>query len=126
MAVLIKTNSQEKPELMTIKKHENDITYASINVNIVELTDNTYEWDCLKLPEFALNNIHKADEKTKYSVLVSHIIKAYYNDNQMTAIMNNYLFDKENESYKNDFNNMQKVRTLAKNTAKEIIKQELI
>ena len=130
MAVLIKKNGQEKPDLMTITKNENDnnvnITYASINVNIIELTDGTFEWDCLELPGFALNNIHKADNNTKYSVLVAHIIKAYYNDNQMTAIMNNYLLEPEDESYKNEFNKMQKIRKLAKDTAKTIMTEKLI
>ena len=130
MAVLIKKNGQEKPGLMTIKKFENDnnvdIAYTSINVNITELSDGTYKWDCLELPSFALNNIHKADNDTKYSVLVAHIIKAYYNDNQMTAIINNYLLEPEDESYKTEFNKMQKIRKLAKDTAKIIMTEKLI
>lgn len=129
MAKLIKKNGQEKPELMTVRKYGTadniDIIYASINVNIVELTDGTFDWDCLELPEFALNNIHNADNDTKYSVLVSHIIKAYYNDNQMTAIMNNYLLDSSNEDYIKYFNDMQKIRKLAKDTANEIITNKL-
>lgn len=129
MAKLIKKNGQEKPKLMTVRKYGTndniDITYASINVNIIELTDGTFDWDCLELPKFALNNIYKADNDIKYSVLVSHIIKAYYNDNQMTAIINNYLLEPEYESYKNEFNKMQKVRKLAKDTVKEIITNNL-
>ena len=121
MAKLTKGTGEKLPSIMTIKQVDTDIVYASININIVQLTDGTYEWDQLELPDFALNNIHNADNETKYSVLIAHIVKAYYNDNQMDAIINNYLLDHEDESFKNDFNKMQKVRILAKNTAKEII-----
>ena len=125
MAKLTKGTSEKLPSIMTIRQVDTDIVYASINLNIVQLTDGTYEWDQLELPDFALNNIHNADDETKYSVLIAHIVKAYYNDNQMTAIINNYLLDPEDESFKNDFNKMQKVRILAKNTAKEIITNDI-
>jgi hypothetical protein len=125
MAKLIKSTGEVLPDIMTIKKHENNLTYASININIVQNTDGTYDWDCLELPKFAINNIHNANNEIKYGVLTAHIIKAYYNDNQMDAIINNYLLDPENENYKADFNNMQKIRILAKNTAKEIINSNI-
>ena len=121
MAKLTKGSGEKLPSIMTIRQVDTDIVYASINLNIIPLTDGTYTWDQLELPDFALNNIHNADDETKYSVLIAHIVKAYYNDNQMTAIINNYLLDPEDESFKNDFNKMQKVRVLAKNTVKEII-----
>ena len=121
MAKLTKGTGEKLPSIMTIRQVDTDIVYASINLNIVQLTDGTYEWDQLELPDFALNNIHNADDETKYSVLIAHIVKAYYNDNQMTAIINNYLLNPEYESFKNDFDKMQKVRLLAKTTAKEII-----
>ena len=125
MAKLTKGIGKESPTVMTITKIGNEITYASINVNILQLTDGTYEWDQLELPSFALNNIHNADDDTKYSVLIAHIVKAYYNDNQMDAVINNYLLDQENESYKSEFNKMQKVRATAKSTAKEIITNKI-
>ena len=125
MAKLTKGSGEILPSIMTIHQVDEDITYASINVNILQLTDKTYEWDQLELPDFALNNIHNADDDTKYSVLIAHIVKAYYNDNQMTAIINNYLLDPEDESFKNDFNKMQSIRILAKNTAKEIITNKI-
>lgn len=125
MAKLTKGSGEILPSIMTIHQVDDDITYASINLNIVPLTDGTYIWDKLELPDFALNNIHTADNDTKYSVLIAHIVKAYYNDNQMTAIINNYLLDPEDESFKNDFNKMQSIRILAKNTAKEIITNKI-
>lgn len=125
MAKLTKGIGKEMPNVMTITKIGNEIIYASINVNILQLTDGTYEWDQLELPTFALNNIHNADDDTKYSVLIAHIVKAYYNDNQMTAIINNYLLDQENDSYKSEFNNMQKIRAIAKSAAKEIVTNKI-
>lgn len=121
MAKLTKGSGETSPSIMTIHQVDDDIIYASINLNIVALTDGTYVWDKIELPDFALNNIHNADDDTKYSVLIAHIVKAYYNDNQMTAIINNYLLNPEYEAFKNDFDKMQKVRLLAKTTANEII-----
>lgn len=121
MATLVKTAGDKKPEIMTILMDEyGTYTYAAINVNIVE-TNMGYAWDALVLPEFALNNIHEADSDLKKSVLISHIIKAYYNDNQMSAILNNYLVDMEDEDYKAEFLEMQKIRKIAKDTAKHIV-----
>ena len=125
MAKLTKGTGEKLPSIMTIRQVDTDIVYASINLNIVQLTDGTYEWDQLELPDFALNNIHNADDDTKYSVLIAHIVKAYYNDNQMMAIINNYLLNPEYEAFKNDFDKMQKVRLLAKATANEIITNKI-
>jgi hypothetical protein len=125
MAKLTKGSGETLPSIMTIQQVDDDVTYASINLNIVPLTDGTYVWDKLELPDFALNNIHNADDETKYSVLIAHIVKAYYNDNQMTAIINNYLLDPEDEAFKNDFNKMQSIRILAKKTAKDIVTNKI-
>ena len=121
MAKLVKQTGNEKPELMTIKYNDDNIIYASINVHIIENTDGTYEWDELIIPEFALNKIHNATPKMKYKVLLIHILRAYYDDNDATAILSNYLSNPTDEKYKIEFDELQKCRTLAKNTAKEII-----
>jgi hypothetical protein len=73
------------------------------------------------LPDFALNNIHIADLNTKYGVLVAHIVKAYYDDNRTTAILSNYLLDTNNAEYKSEFDELQQIRRMAKDTAKHII-----
>ena len=128
MAKLVKMSSVEEPSVITVGKDDaNDkYYYACINVNVVQLTDGTYEWDGLILPDYGVDNIHHADDETKYSVLISHIIKAYYNDHQMTAIMNNYLLDGDNEKYVKEFTQMQKIRKIAKETARKIIDDKLI
>lgn len=131
MAVLIKETSTEKPNLMTVHKYKDEetqiekIVYASINMNVNELKDGTYEWDRLELPDYALDNIYNANEETKYGVLVAHIITAYYNNHDMTAIMSNYLLEPDNEKYKEKFIKMQQLRRLAKDTVKQIIAEKL-
>ena len=131
MAVLIKETSTEKPKLMTVHKYKDEdtqvekIVYASININVNELEDGTYEWDRLELPDYALDNIYNADEETKYGVLIAHIVTSYYNNHDMTAIMSNYLLEPDNEKYKERFTNMQQLRRLAKDTVKQIIAEKL-
>lgn len=124
MANLTRSFGSMAPELMTIERNGDDIVYASINVN-VEQINGRYEWDELVLPDFALNEIHKTDKDTKYSVLIAHIIKAYYNDHQMSAIVNNYIMDTDDEEHKAEFMEMQRIRKLAKDTAKTIIKYNI-
>ena len=124
MAKLVKASGAEMPNIVTVKFVDNIPVYASINLNIVFENDK-YVWDSLVLPEFALENIHNAPPKIKTDVLIAHIIKGYYNDNQMTAIINNYLIDSENEEYKSEFLRMQNVRKVAKETSKYIVSNGL-
>lgn len=127
MATLVKEFGETSPEIMTIKYIDNEglkPIYAAINLNVVS-NSNMYTWDSLVLPDFALENIHNADKEIKRSVLIAHIIKAYYNDNEMTAILSNYLSDMENENYKLEFNELQKLRKLAKETATHIVSNNI-
>jgi hypothetical protein len=64
MANLTKGYGSISPELMTIERSDNEILYASINLNI-ECINGKYEWDEIVLPEYALNEIHKADKDIK-------------------------------------------------------------
>lgn len=121
MATLVKCNDTQAPELLTIHKVDDDYRFVSINMNINKVSDDNYEWDSLVLPDFALNNIHNADLNTKYGVLVAHIVKAYYDDNKSIAILSNYLLDKDNSEYKREFDELQRIRKVAKDTAKQII-----
>lgn len=127
MATLVKVTDTKEPELMTVVMSKNDaydVLYAAININVVKLTDGSYEWDSLVLPDFALDNIYRTDLETKRAVLIAHIIKAYYDDNKMTAILNNYLADPTDE-HKQEFEDLQKLRKLAKETVTKIIKNKL-
>lgn len=132
MGKLVKLNSVKEPDLVTVEQNEqtNEYIYLGININVCKLTDGSYDWDCIEIDNESgffkvLDNIHNADIDTKYSVLITHIIRAYYNDHQMTAIVNNYLLEPENEKYVKEFNDMQKIRKLAKATAKQIIDNNL-
>ena len=132
MGKLVKLNSTQEPQLVTVKKNEqtNDYIYLGINIIVCRLTDGSYEWDCIEIDNGSgffkvVNNIHNSDNEKKYSILITHIIRAYYNDHQMTAIVNNYLLEPENEKYVKEFNDMQKIRKLAKATAKQIIDNNL-
>lgn len=121
MATLVKCKDTNKPDVLTVEKNSKDeFAFVSINVNINKV-GNEYVWDSLVLPDFALNNIHNADLNTKYGVLVAHIVKAYYDDNRTTAILSNYLLDMNNTEYKSEFDELQQVRRMAKDTAKHII-----
>ena len=126
MAKLVKMKVTEKPDIMTIEWSVNNIpTYASINTNIVEKDDNNYEWDSLVLPEHTLSNIHNADKDMKYKVLIIHILRAYYDDNDATAILSNYLSDQNNEKYKIEFDELQTCRKMAKTLAHNIIENNI-
>ena len=124
MAKLIKASGLEMPNIITAEFVDQIPVYVSINLNI-KLEDNKYVWDELVLPDFALENIHNASPNIKTDVLIAHIIKGYYDDNQMTAVINNYLIDSENEEYKLEFLAMQNVRKVAKDTAKYIVSNGL-
>jgi hypothetical protein len=127
MATLVKMTDTKEPQLMTVVMSDSDVydvLYAAININVVRLTDGSYEWDSLVLPDFALDNIYRADLNTKKAVLIAHIVKAYYDDNKMIAILNNYLAD-PNEEHQKEFEDLQKIRKLAKETVSEIIRNRL-
>lgn len=121
MARLIKAHGDNEPSIMTVQFNEDNIpVYAAINLNITK-TDNGFVWDELVLPDFALENIHNAPYEIKQNVLISHIIKAYYDDNHMFAIQNNYLAEPEDPDYRSEFLAMQNIRKIAKHTAKHIV-----
>lgn len=130
MGKLVKKSSSQEPKIVAIDTNDNGDCIC-ININICQLADGNYEWDSIEIDNGSglftvVDNIRKADDNLKYSVLISHIIKAYYNDHQMTAIINNYLLDSADENYIKEFNDMQKIRKIAKDTAKQIIKNKLL
>ena len=125
MAKLIKSQGLEEPNVVTVVYNsDKSVSYASININIEKISTG-YVWDELVLPEFALDNIQNATYEVKQNVLISHIIKAYYDDNKMAAVINNYLADQEDPDYKSEFLCMQNVRKVAKQVAKHIVSNGL-
>lgn len=124
MAKLVRMEDVNEPSLMTVVSNKDEYTYASINLNI-ERVENGYTWDALVLPDFALDNIHNADDDMKYKVFIAHIVKGYYDDNDMDAILNNYLSDMTNENYKAEFDKLQSIRKTAKEVSKLIVTNKL-
>jgi hypothetical protein len=120
MAQLVKMTGKEKPGTMTIKLQDNIPVFAAININIEDTADG-YKWDSLVLPEYALINIYNANNPLKYKIFTTHIIKAYYDDNDAAAILANYLSDQTNIKYKKEFDEYQAIRTIAKTVANNIV-----
>lgn len=87
----------------------------TMNYNIVETKDeeNTtwYEYDTITLPLGVYG----------YGSIVSAIITSKYSNDEMQAIINNYLIDKKN--HKTEFDEMQNYRTFAKETARRITEE---
>ena len=61
----------------------------------------------------------------EYGHIVSSIIRSKYDDNEMQAIINNYLLD-QSEEHTEKFNKMQLWRNKAKEVAKEVMSQLLL
>ena len=129
MAKLVKMNGTEKPDIMTIEwSSENRPVYAAINANITSSNDENgevYYWDALVLPDYTLSNIHNADKDMKYKVLTIHILRSYYDDNDATAVLSNYISNPDNEKYKKEFDELQNCRKLAKTLANNIIENNI-
>lgn len=126
MAKLNKKIGNTNPGKITIiVSADNKYEYVSINNRVEMLSDNTWTWDALELPEFAFDAIHAADDDTKYKVLLTHVVKAYYDDNDEMAVLANYLSDPTKEKYKSEFAELQKCRAEAKILASFIVNNRL-
>lgn len=85
-------------------------TYIQIPL-CVEYTNDVYY--------FKIFNILKS--KYNYGDLVNMFIIMVYSNQEMTAIINNYLLDPTDKVALNEFNEMQAIRKEAKAIAKEIL-----
>ncbi len=59
--------------------------------------------------------------ENNYSPLVSAIVRARYSSDYIEALLNNYLTNPD--KYRDNFNELQSWRAVAKERAKEILKQ---
>lgn len=98
----------EKPEIRYYK--HNNIDMVCIPYDLFEVSPGIYSWKELNIRYVSLN----------YKNIVSTLIDMKYSQADMTAIINNYLLDPENEETKKDFNEMQEHRKYAKRMAKDI------
>lgn len=97
-----------KPELEYFKSSYN-INMVRIPYEITKLSEGVYSWKEIIVKYSNFN----------YGGIVSAIINMVYSNDKMTAIINNYLLDANEESTK-EFNEMQEFRSYAKSTAKII------
>ena len=56
-----------------------------------------------------------------YGGLVAELVGINYSDSEMTAVINNYLLDPEDEEAKREFVEMQECRKKAKEIARKIL-----
>lgn len=78
---------------------------------IKEISPGVYSWREISVKHMDFN----------YNGLVSALIGLKYSDANMTAIINNYLLDSNDEDYTKEFNEMQEYRKYAKHLAKQIL-----
>ena len=69
----------------------------NININIVQINDNWYEWDSYSIP------LGKFD----YGGIIDALITFKYPNDKMQSIINNYLLDPNDEIVIQEFNEMQ-------------------
>lgn len=79
--------------------------------DIVEISPNIYEWRELDMKGSNFN----------YGGLVSELVGINYSDSEMTAIINNYLLDPDDEESKREFSEMQECRKKSKEIARRIL-----
>lgn len=79
---------------------------------IAEFNGNKYSV-VAKFNEYTPKQIEKQRQK-KYENLVKHYIRQKYSQDQVEAIVNNYLSKMENETYKNEFLVLQEYRIQCK------------
>lgn len=87
------------------------ISMVRIPYDITEISPGVYSWREISVKYVNFN----------YGGLVSALIEIDYSQAEMTAIINNYLLDQEDENIKAEFTEMQNCRKLAKETAKWIL-----
>ena len=101
--------SGQKPHIEYYKIGGSD--RMKVPYDIVEVSPGIFEWRELDL---RISNFN-------YAGLVSELIGVKYNDSEMTAVINNYLLDPEDENIKNEFLKMQECRKEAKEIARQIL-----
>lgn len=87
------------------------IDMVRIPYEITEISPSIFTWREISVKYINFN----------YGGLVDAIIELRYSPAEMTAIINNYLLDGDDENTKNEFVEMQNYRKYAKNTAKTIL-----
>ena len=96
-----------------------------LNYNITQIEDDRWQYYTLELSTTMYEYI-KGDKEKIYECIITKIIRQRYPDNDMTAILSNYLNEPDNEKYINEFKEVQEWRKVAKSVAKYIVDNEII
>ena len=106
--VEIKTifRGNESPEVVTKKVGKKYYTYVPY---ILSEENGEYTWEYVVMLAY----------KYSYEGVVEALIAMRYNNNEVIAIMNNYLSEPKNLKYKKEFAELQEWRLTSKNYAKK-------
>jgi len=96
-----------------------------INYCISQNEDGFWQYYTLDLSTTMYDYI-KGDSNKVYECVISKIVRQRYPDNDMTAILSNYLNEPDNEKYIKEFREVQDWRKVAKSVAKYIVDNEII
>lgn len=104
--------SDTRPQIFTFERVLGRKKY-SINFDVVELPEaednQRFRYQSVTLPAGEYNR----------ATVISSIIRSRYSDDEMQAVINNYLLDEHDEGLVAEFNAMQDCRKFAKSVATE-------
>ena len=106
--------ANERPRLKEVGRTVNPVTHTTlINFDIRE--ENSEQG------KFSYLQVEMYPSQMRRSAIISAVIRAKYNQDEMEAIINNYLEDPTDEGALADIHEMQSWRCLAKNIATEAL-----
>ena len=107
--------SQEPPRLKEVGRTVNPVTHTTlINFDIREEQDS-------EQGKYSYLQVEMYPSQMRRSAIISAVIRAKYNQDEMEAIINNYLEDPTDEGALADIHEMQTWRCLAKLIATEAL-----
>ena len=89
----------------------NGVSMVTVPYDITEISPGVYTWKDLTIKSTDYN----------YGGLVDTLIAMKYSPSSMVAVINNYLLDPADDTYKAEFSEMQEWRKQAKKIAKSIL-----
>ena len=106
------------PPFVTFERHLGQKVYT-INFRVEELSGEEAQ-DGRK---FRYNTVTLPVGQYDRDTVISTLIRQKYRDDEMQAIVNNYLFDKDDEEALAEFNVMQEYRRFAKKVADQFLQE---
>lgn len=124
------TISENKPAVFETILYKNDknedcVAGYRVNYDISQLEDGKWQYYVLDLSTTMYDYI-KEDSTKVYECIIVKIVRQRYPDNDMTAVLSNYLAEPDNEKYAAEFAEAQKWRKVAKSVAKYIVDNNII